>query len=153
MSTHYNGSETEKLVLNTWIKLNRATVSIGHRLRKHLEKHEITITQFGVLEILEHLGPLPLKTIGEKILLSSSNLVTVVDNLEKSGMVVRQKHPKDRRAILVTLTPEGQHIIKPIFQNHLDVLTKAFSILDPEEQKTLGDLCKKLGTNQSIKDK
>lgn len=148
MGTHYNGDESEKLVLNTWIKLNRGNISIGHYLRRNIEEYGITMTQFGVLEILEHLGPLPLKVIGEKILLSSSNLVTVVDNLEKSGLVVRQKHPHDRRSILVTLTTEGKQTIQPIFKSHLDQLVDVFSILDAKEQMILGDLCKKLGTNQ-----
>ncbi len=143
----------EQLILNTWIKLNRATASIGHHLRRNMDEHGITITQFGVLEMLDHLGPLPLKTIGEKILLSSSNLVTVVDNLEKSGLVVRKKHLQDRRSILVTLTDKGKKTIQPIFNSHLSKLSEAFSILDEEEQKLLGDLCKKLGNNQTKKSK
>ncbi|NQV29600.1 MAG: MarR family transcriptional regulator [Candidatus Marinimicrobia bacterium] len=152
MSTHYNGNETEKRVLDTWIKLNRAYNSIGQHLRRNMEDQGITMTQFGVLEILKHLGPLPLKVIGEKILLSSSNMVTVVDNLEKSGLVVRNKNPQDRRSILVTLTSEGKQTIGPVFQNHLIKLLEAFSVLEVEEQIKLGDLCKKLGVNQKYKE-
>ncbi|NQV50478.1 MAG: MarR family transcriptional regulator [Candidatus Marinimicrobia bacterium] len=153
MSTHYVGTETETLILDTWIKLNRANNSIGHVLRHNMDGHGITMTQFGVLEILEHLGSLPLKTIGEKILLSSSNLVTVIDNLEKQGLVNRQNNPADRRSVMVCLTDKGKSTLKPIFQSHLEQLVECFSILNEDELKVLGELSKKLGLNQSSKAK
>ncbi|NQV14086.1 MarR family transcriptional regulator [bacterium] len=148
MSTHYNGSDTEKLVLDTWIKLSRAKESIGRVLRQHLEQQNITFTQFGVMEILEHRGPLSLKEIGNKILLTSSNLVTVIDNLEKHGLVTRKKNKQDRRSIIIQLTPKGADTLQPIFQSHLSELMDRFDILTVEEQKTLGIICKKLGLNQ-----
>ncbi len=148
MGTHYTGTETENLILDTWIKLNRANNSVGHILRHNLDGHGLTMTQFGVLEILEHLGSLPLKTIGEKILLSSSNLVTVIDNLEKQGLVNRQKNPDDRRSVMVCLTDKGKSTLQPIFQSHLKQLIDCFSILNLDELKVLGELSKILGLNQ-----
>ncbi len=118
-----------------------------------MDGHGITMTQFGVLEILEHLGSLQLKTIGEKILLSSSNLVTVIDNLEKQGLVNRQNNPADRRSVMVCLTDKGKSTLKPIFQSHLEQLVECFSILNEDELKVLGELSKKLGLNQSSKAK
>ncbi|MCF7823793.1 MAG: MarR family transcriptional regulator [Candidatus Marinimicrobia bacterium] len=153
MSTHYKGSIREQDVLNTWIKLTRAHDSVGRVLKTNLDSSRITMTQFGVLEILEHLGPQTLKIIGEKILLTSSNLVTVVDNLERDGYVVRTQNPQDRRSIIVSLTGEGKLAIKPIFESHLQELMIAFECLSSDELQILGDLCKKLGHNQNIKEK
>ncbi|MBT3253249.1 MAG: MarR family transcriptional regulator [Candidatus Marinimicrobia bacterium] len=151
MSTHYKGTPIEQDVLNCWIKFNRAYVSVGHVLKTNMDTHGFTGTQFGVMEILEHIGPMPLKVIGEKILLSPSNLVLVVDNLERDGYVVREKNPKDRRSIIVSLTELGHRIIKPVFKSHLSEMVQAFDCLSNEEIETLADVCKKLGLHQSTK--
>ena len=148
MSTHYQGSDQEKLILDTWIKFNRAKLTLDQCLRRNIEGLGLTLTQFGVMEILEHLGPLPMKTIGEKILMTSSNLVIVVDNLEKLGFVKREKNPDDRRSVLIHLTPAGKTRIKPVFQDHLQQLQALFQVLSESELQTLGSLCKTIGLNQ-----
>ena len=145
MGTHYNGSEEEKSTLNAFIKLMRATESINNRLNRHLSDADLTVSQFGTLEALYHLGPLNQRAIGEKILKSGGNITMVVDNLEKSGYVKRKKDPNDRRAVLIHLTKEGESFIKSFFPKHLERILKEFDVLDENEKKTLADLCKKLG--------
>lgn len=145
MGTHYTGSEEEKSTLNAFIKLMRATESINNRLNRHLSDADLTVSQFGTLEALYHLGPLNQRAIGEKILKSGGNITMVVDNLEKSGYVKRKKDPNDRRAVLIHLTKEGESFIKSFFPKHLERILKEFDVLDENEKKTLADLCKKLG--------
>jgi MarR family 2-MHQ and catechol resistance regulon transcriptional repressor len=127
MGTHFKGNKDELLALDTWIKCN------------------LTITQFAVLEVLLHLGPLSQKVIGEKLLRSSGNIVKVIDNLERDGSVVRKPNLNDRRAYKVSLTEKGERIITTIFPNHVNSIVESFSILNQEEQLELSRLCKKLG--------
>ena len=49
--------------LNTYTKLMRAAESITARTHRHLSSKGLTISQFGVLEALYHLGPLSQKEI------------------------------------------------------------------------------------------
>ena len=98
MPTHHKGTESETRALNAFIKLMRATESVSSRLTNILQGEGLTISQFGVLEALLHLGPLSLRQIGEKILKSGGNITTVVDNLEKHDLVERRRCPEDRRA-------------------------------------------------------
>jgi len=149
MSTHYQGSPHEKLVLDTWIKFSRANNTLGNILRRNLEDQGLTLSQFGVLEILVHIGPLPVKEISQKLLLTNSNLVTVIDNLVKRELVRREPSTHDRRSIIIHITPAGTDIILPIFQNHLNELVQCFSTLDETQLKTLGSISKDLGLNQS----
>lgn len=149
MSTHYQGNPQESLILDTWIKITRAKESVSQVLHRQLQGQGLTMTQFGVLEILHHIGPLPLNMIGTKILLSSSNLVPVIDKLEKGELVVRKLNTQDRRSTIVHITQKGAETIKPIFKNHLQDLGSCFSVLNDAELKRLGFLCKKLGTYQS----
>ncbi|NUO15561.1 MAG: MarR family transcriptional regulator, partial [Planctomycetaceae bacterium] len=88
MPTHYQGSESEVRALNVYIKLMRASESVTARLSAFLQSTEgLTVSQFGILEALYHLGPLNQSQIGEKMLKSGGNITTVIDNLEKRGLV------------------------------------------------------------------
>jgi MarR family 2-MHQ and catechol resistance regulon transcriptional repressor len=145
MGTHYTGSSSEKTTLNTFIKLMRATESINNRLNKHLAEVDLTVSQFGTLEALYHLGPLNQRAIAEKLLKSGGNITMVIDNLEKSGYVTRKKDPQDRRAVLIHLTKEGDEFISEFFPRHLDKIKQEFSVLNDSEKKELAAMCKKLG--------
>lgn len=123
----------------------RASESINMRLNKHLSDVNLTVSQFGTLEVLHHLGPLNQRSIGEKLLKSGGNITMVIDNLEKQGYVVRKKDPSDRRAVLIHLTQEGDKFIHQFFPKHLDRIKEEFSVLSEEEKKTLAEICKKLG--------
>lgn len=108
-------------------------------------QYNLSTTQFVVLEVLLHLGSLSQKTIGQKLLRSSGNIVKVINNLERDKLVLREPDPNDRRAYKVVLTEESERIITAIFQNHVNSIVESFSILIDKEQKELSRLCKKLG--------
>jgi len=145
MGTHYEGSQEEQKVLNAFIKLMRATESLNNRLNRHHAEANLTVSQFGVLEALHHLGPLNQKALGEKLLKSGGNITLVIDNLEKSGWVERQQDPNDRRSMLIHLTKEGKSFISDYFPKHLDRIKSEFSVLSDEELDQLACICKKLG--------
>lgn len=146
MGTKYKGDEQELLVLNTWIKLSRATNTVTKNIRSTIEHHSLTISQFGVLELLLHLGPQTQKTISDKLLISGGNMVTVLDNLERAGLVKRQPNPGDRRSYLVCLEQKGHTLITKVFKEHLKDLFSIFKVLTDSEKLELGRLTKILGT-------
>lgn len=148
MGTHYKGSKKEKTTLDAFIKLMRATESLNNRLNRHLAESDLTVSQFGVLEALLHLGPLNQKTLGEKLLKSGGNITLVIDNLEKCNFVKRQRNPEDRRAMLIHLTNKGEKFIKEFFPKHLQEIKKEFSVLSDKEKEELARICKKLGVQK-----
>ena len=145
MPTHYAGSRTERRTLDTFIKLTRCTNSLFARLAERNTFGDLTPSQFGVLEILYHLGPLALGDISAKALKSGSNMTTVVDNLERDGLVRRERDAKDRRVIYVHLTEAGARKIEAVLPGHVAALVNEFSVLTAKEQEALSELCKKLG--------
>lgn len=145
MPTHFKGSEEQVSTLNAFIKLMRATESLNQRLCRHLTEADLTISQFGVLEALLHLGPQNQKELGEKLLKSGGNITMVIDNLEKSGLVSRKKDKNDRRALIISLTAQGKSFIEDFFPKHLQRISEEFSVLSDKEKKTLGEICKKIG--------
>lgn len=149
MATHHKGTEEEKRTLNAFIKLMRASESINNRLNRHLAEADLTVSQFGVLEAVYHLGPLNQKSLGEKLLKSGGNITLVIDNLEKCNFVERQSDPNDRRAVLVHLTEKGDKFISSFFPKHLEEIMKEFEVLSAKEKEQLAVICKKLGTRET----
>lgn len=145
MRTKSQIKKEQQLILNTYAKMMRATESVTSRMHKHLKLQNLTVSQFGVLEALYHLGPLSQRDIGNKILKTSGNITMVVDNLEKRHLVKREKNITDRRIITVKLTDEGYRLIHKIFPVHAEIAERVFTALDTQEIKQLGRLLKILG--------
>jgi len=140
--------EEENVALNTYIKLMRATNSVTDKIHRHLSTYKLTHSQFAILEVIYHLGPMCQKDIGKKILKSKGNITLVVDNLEKRNLLERKRSKKDRRYYNINLTQIGKELIQNVFPYHRDIVTKEFSILSLNEQKELARLCKKLGMGE-----
>ncbi len=145
MPTHYSGTRAELRTLDTFIKLTRCTNSLYSRLSERNSVGDLTYSQFAVLEALYHLGAMTQGEISVKVLKSGSNMTTVIDNLERDGLVRRERDEKDRRVIHVHLTEAGRGKIEAVLPGHVAALVEEFSVLSPQEQKQLGELCKKLG--------
>ncbi|HCF29993.1 MAG TPA: MarR family transcriptional regulator [Cyanobacteria bacterium UBA11049] len=145
MGTRYLGTQEQVLALDTFIKLVRATESVSNRIHRHLADTDLTVSQFGVLEALFHLGPLYQRDLAEKLLKSGGNMTLVIDNLEKRELVKREREVDDRRCIKVCLTQKGHQLISRIFPSHVAAVVNEIGILTPDEQKELGRLCRKLG--------
>lgn len=148
MTVQYLSTEAEKLALDTFVKLIRAAEMVSSRVHHHLEAVNLTISQFGVLEALLHLGPMCQKELAKKILKSGGNLTLVIDNLEKRSLVRRDRDPHDRRILMVTLTESGEQLIRDVFPRHVAAVVQDLEILDPHEQKELGELCRRLGRQE-----
>jgi MarR family 2-MHQ and catechol resistance regulon transcriptional repressor len=148
MGTHYQGTPDEVRALNVYIKLSRAADAVTQRINKHLKEDGLTVSQFGVLEALYHLGPMCQTELAGKILKSTGNLTLVIDNLEQAGLVERQRDTVDRRFVSVHLTPAGEALISRIFRPHVQGVVETMSALTTQEQETLAGLCRKLGTAQ-----
>jgi MarR family transcriptional regulator, 2-MHQ and catechol-resistance regulon repressor len=144
--SRYRGDRVERLALSTYLKLTRVSETLWNRLAPGLQRHDLTPSQFGVLEALYHLGSMHQRDLGERILRSSGNMTLVIDNLEKRGLVRRERSVEDRRFIQVHLTEDGARLIRLVFPAHADAITRQLATLTQEEQRALGNLCRKLGT-------
>ena len=145
MPTHYTGTPSEILALNTFIKLTRATNSLQARLARRGTHPTLSVSQFGVLETLYHLGSMCQNELATKLLKSGGTITLVIDNLEKRGLVQRQRDVKDRRMLVVSLTDTGHELIAAVFPRQVQSIVEEMKVLSPEEQDTLGRLCRKLG--------
>ena len=131
--------------LNAFITLARASEAVAARLQRDLAGKRLTTSQFGVIEALLHLGSLCQGELAGKLLRSGASMTSVVEGLEKRGLVVRQRTAEDKRFVRVALTGKGRRLIQEIFPAHAETVTRLFSVLTEEEQEQLRWLCRKLG--------
>jgi MarR family 2-MHQ and catechol resistance regulon transcriptional repressor len=129
----------------------RAAETVTGRVSRTMSAAGLTISQFGVLEALHHKGPLCQRDIAVKILKSTGNITLVIDNLEKQGLVTRERTSEDRRYLTIRLTGQGETLIRTVFADVEAAIIVEMSALTADEQETLGRLCKKLGLREREK--
>jgi MarR family 2-MHQ and catechol resistance regulon transcriptional repressor len=149
MATRHQGAAAEKRTLDTFTKLRRAVNVLSLREGEVMRAAGLTESQFGALEALHHLGPLCQHELAGKVLKSAGNMTTVVDNLERRGLVERRRDGDDRRVVTVHLTDSGGELVREVFPRVVEVLVEAFSTLSAKEQEQLAALCRRLGTSRS----
>ena len=127
-----------------WIRFLRFNLISNKKLQDALEKLDLTPPQFYVLATIGYAGGLPFGEIGEKMMVTVSNLTGIVDRLEEKGLVARERDVHDRRVIRVRLTEKGSKLYKntiPLFEKSI---SQFFSPLDKSQQKELSSLLRKL---------
>ena len=107
----------------------------------------LQLSEFAIMEVLLHKGPLPINTIGEKVLLTSGSMTAAVDRLQKQDYVNRVRDPDDGRCFQIHLTNEGERVIHQAYGKHKKNLEKVAAVLTGRERSELVRLLKKIGTN------
>ena len=87
--------------------LAKTHVQIRERANAMLRPLELDVIQFGALTALETAGPRSQQGLGTLIGCDRTTMVEIIDRLEASGYVKRQRNPEDRRAYALEITPRG----------------------------------------------
>lgn len=149
MPTHYAGSPEERRALDSYIKLQRAAETSLTRTTAHLSNYNLTTSQFAILEALYHLGTLSQSDLAAKLLKSPGNMSIVLKNIEKRGLISRERNINDNRYVNVCITDSGRQLIESFFDKHVAGIVADMSVLTSQEQVELSRLCRKLGLQRS----
>src|SRR5467141_2838675 len=131
--------------VHLWLIFMKAFQALLPHAAQSIERTELGDSDFRVLEVLLHKGPLPVNTIGPKVWLTPGSISVAVDRLVKKGLVARKERTNDRRVRQVELTAKGRALITRGFREHADAMETAVSVLSKKERLTLLRLLKKLG--------
>jgi len=135
----------QPLALKLFVVLSRAHSAIEAHLQANVAGNGLTMTEFAILEVLYHKGPLLLGEVQRRILVSSGGITYLVDRLEQKGLVERKDCPEDRRARYAALTPQREELISRIFPDHARCIEELMGALDEEEQQQAVELLRTLG--------
>jgi MarR family 2-MHQ and catechol resistance regulon transcriptional repressor len=130
---------------HVWLVMMKAMRALTRYAAAGIEETGLGLSDFGVLEVLLHKGPLPVNTIGPIVDLTPGSISIAVDRLFEKGLVSRVESSEDRRVRIVALTPLGKALIVPAFRKHAGQMRKVFSELSPEELRGFELALKKVG--------
>ncbi len=123
--------------------LLRAEVSVRRRIAQQGEG--LSNTAWSVLMLLRAAGgESEQRALRERLGTSNANVSEVLSTLERGGLIVRRLLKRDRRACAAVLTGAGQALVERLLPLHERRVELAFAALDPEEQRSLAQLCGKL---------
>jgi MarR family transcriptional regulator, 2-MHQ and catechol-resistance regulon repressor len=128
-----------------WLVLARAHGSMVDFIERSINAQGLGISDFMVLEVLLHKGPLTISVIGEKVLLASASMTSAIDRLEKRGLVLRRSCNSDRRIRVVELTAAGKSSIEEIYARHEKDLEFLMAGVSEDERRTMYEGLKKVG--------
>ena len=131
--------------VHVWLVFMKAFQALFPHAEESIKRTELGDSDFRVLEVLLHKGPLPVNTVGPKVWLTPGSISVAVDRLVKKGLVSRRDHPDDRRVRRVELTPKGRALITRGFGEHAAAMEDVADVLSKNERLTLLRLLRKLG--------
>jgi len=131
--------------LHTWLIMLKAWQSMSRYLLPTFLAEGLGESDFRVLEVLLHKGPMPVNAIGPKVYLNPGSVSVAVDRLYKKGFVSRVECSEDRRVRNVSLTEKGRQTFVPLFRRHTALIKRAFQDVSPEELQQLEEALKKIG--------
>ncbi len=131
--------------LHAWLIMLKAWQSVSRYVLPTLLEKGLGESDFRVLEVLLHKGPMPVNAVGPKVALNPGSVSVAVDRLYKKGFVSRVESSRDRRVRTVSLTDKGREMFVPLFRRHTALIKRAFQDVSSEELQQLEVVLKKIG--------
>src|ERR1700746_3074265 len=115
--------------VHVWLVFMKAFQALMPHAADSIERTELGNSDFRVLGVFLHKGPLPVNTLGPKVWLTPGSISVAVDRLVKKGLVSRKDPPHDRRVRQVELTAKGRALIRRGFREHAAAMESAVGVL------------------------
>jgi MarR family transcriptional regulator, 2-MHQ and catechol-resistance regulon repressor len=131
--------------LQLWTVLSRCYEATLKFVEQTIATENLGFSDFMVLEVLLHKGPLPISVIGQKILRTNASMTSAIDRLQEKALVRRRADREDRRVLRIELTAKGEELIQHVFRRHERQMDELMSEVTQEERHALYAGMKKLG--------
>ena len=120
------------------IDLVRTSASVVAMLNKVMNPQGLSAAGRQALAIIEGAGgALSPTVISQRLLVTTASTTSLLDTLERRGLVTRLPDPDDRRKILVALTSEGQQVVDDFLPRIVALQTAAMAGLSETEREQL----------------
>ncbi len=114
------------------------------RVEKHigstLESYGVTMAQSFILFSLLEKDGCTLTEIGNRAQIDNSSLTTMVDKLEKEGLVERRLFAQDRRVVNLYLTDRGRELGKKVYNSGAELNAELRTLLNGREEEFYSNL-------------
>ena len=141
---HPQTSLSEEFEVRILRSLRRIIRAVDIHSRKLASTYRVTTPQLLTLLYVAECGPVSSTQIGERVNLSNSTIVGILDRLEEKGLVRRERGTEDRRLVFVTATPAGLEMAKSAPSPLQDELLTRLHELPVGERERLAESLEKL---------
>ena len=121
------------------------------KFRRIFNEYGLTEQQWRILRVLWEHKKIALGKLSDLTLIPSPSLVGIVDRLEFSGFITRDRSKKDRRVVYVLATKKGREIEKKVMPRVLDTYNEIRESFEPDEWDQLIDSLKKITVMEELK--
>jgi DNA-binding MarR family transcriptional regulator len=127
--------DTDALVM-ALLTASRALVGVSASSIATVE-HRVTLTQFRVLVVLDAHGPTRLNQLAARLDVASSTALRTVDRLVAAGLVDRRDNERDRREVVIRLTPAGQDVVREVTSRRKQAIEEIAERMPRERRRAL----------------
>ena len=132
-------------IVNAYVLLLNTSDIVSRSAEIELSKLGITSTQYAVLVTLSVCPQPPTLTeLGQRLFRTKNNLTTVIDNMERDGLVKRIRDKADRRAIRVMVTEKGAELFASVRAPSRELVYQTMSCYNQEDVSRLSELLQRI---------
>ena len=109
-----------------------------------IRSSDLTLSESHAIEVLGVYGKMNMKTLAEKLAVTTGTITVTVDRLEKGGYAKRAATEEDRRAYIIELTPTGRKAFEEHHKHHQRLTQELMPLLTKEESAAFVKILQKL---------
>jgi len=129
-----------------WIVLRRAYHALADFLESGVTAKGVAVSDFIVLEVLQHKGELTAAEIGKKTRLAAASVETTIARLKKQNLIGLQNHRGNHQEKHVfKLTDQGRESMGWMYEEHARDIAAVFNILSTQQRADLYQSLRKVG--------
>lgn len=125
------------------LRILRTSRILQALLEDVVARHGFTVRgDFEVLTTLRRSarGAIQPSDLARALMITTAGITGRLDRLESAGLVSRQSHPSDRRAIVVEITKKGRRVAEAVFSDALEAEDAMFATISRDDRTRLADL-------------
>lgn len=142
VSSETGGTEYLETLLG--YNASRAAHTLVSHFIRGVGSFELRTVDFSVLSVIGHWPGVTSRQLCQQLNVLPPNMVVLLRELDKRGLIERQPHPTDRRAVGLLLSAEGKALMKKAEKAASAADLQGTAHLSPAERKTLARLLQKI---------
>jgi len=108
--------------------------------REILSRHHLSPPQFEIMTAIYFEGEMSQNEMPKKLHLAKSTISSLLDRLEKQGMISKKKTQSDKRIAVIRLTFKGANVIEQVIERRRELLRVLTSQLSEKQRKEFNDI-------------